>query len=111
MRWKALVPSFVLGFVAMAALRSLADAMLGSGGHALGVWDATAWSALTSFIGDTAGAKWLLGTAMAAVGLNTSFAVFRGVGLKPFAVGMAGAIVVGLVGFAMAMLLGDFVAV
>jgi hypothetical protein len=32
-------------------------------------------SALTSFIGDTAGARWLLGTAMAAVGLNTSFRV------------------------------------
>ena len=37
----------------------------------------------------------LLGTAMAAVGLNTSVAVFKGVGLKPFAVGFAGAVVVG----------------
>ena len=39
---------------------------------------------------------------MAAVGLNTSFAVFKGVGLKPFAVGMAGALVVGAVGMMMA---------
>jgi uncharacterized integral membrane protein (TIGR00698 family) len=108
--WRTLIPSFVLGFVAMAAIRSLADTMLGSGGRALGVWDAGAWTALTSFIGDTAGAKWLLGTAMAAVGLNTSVAVFKGVGLRPFAVGMAGAIVVGLVGFAMALLLGGFIA-
>ena len=50
-----------------------------------------------------------LGTAMAAVGLNTNFAVFKGVGLKPFAVGMAGALVVGAVGMAMAVLLGRFV--
>ena len=107
--WRALVPSFVLGFIAMAAVRSVADAMLAGGGLALGVWDAAGWRALTSFIGDTAGARWLLGTAMAAVGLNTSVAVFRGVGLKPFAVGMAGALVVGSVGFVMALLLGRFV--
>ena len=91
------------------SLRSVADAMLGSGGLALGVWDTAGWSALTSFIGDTVGARWLLGTAMAAVGLNTSFTVFKGVGLKPFAVGMAGALVVGGAGFVMALLLGRFI--
>jgi uncharacterized integral membrane protein (TIGR00698 family) len=107
--WRSLVPSFVLGFVGMAVVRSVGDAMLGSSGRALFAWDAAAWSALTSFIGDTAGARWLLGTAMAAVGLNTSFHVFRGVGLKPFAVGMAGALVVGGAGFVMALLLGRYV--
>lgn len=107
--WRALVPTFVLGFVAMALLRSLGDSMLGGSGKALGLWDRAAWSGLTSLIGDTVGARWLLGTAMAAVGLNTSFAVFRGVGLKPFAVGMAGALVVGTAGFVMAVLLGRFV--
>lgn len=109
--WKTLVPTFVLGFVAMAILRSIADAMLGRGQLALGIWDAAAWSQLTAFVGDVAAAKWLLGTAMAAVGLNTSFAVFKGVGLKPFAVGMAGALAVGGVGFAMALLLGRFITV
>lgn len=107
--WRALVPTFVLGFVGMAVLRSLADAMLDRGGLALGLWDRAAWSGLTSLVGDTVGARWLLGTAMAAVGLNTNLAVFRGVGLKPFAVGMAGALVVGTAGFVMAMLLGRFV--
>lgn len=107
--WRSLVPSFVLGFVGMAVVRSIGDAMLGSGGLALGLWDKAAWSALTSFIGDTAGARWLLGTAMAAVGLNTSFSVFKGVGLKPFAVGMAGAVVVGGAGFVMALLLGRYI--
>ncbi len=46
---------------------------------------------------------------MAAVGLNTNFAVFKGVGLKPFAVGMAGALVVGAVGMTMAVIFGRFV--
>jgi len=107
--WRALVPSFVLGFVAMAVVRSVGDAMLDGGNLALGIWDASGWRALSSFVGDTAGARWLLGTAMAAVGLNTSFSVFKGVGLKPFVVGLAGALVVGSAGFAMALLLDRYV--
>ncbi|HUU35845.1 MAG TPA: putative sulfate exporter family transporter [Vicinamibacterales bacterium] len=107
--WRSLVPLFVIGFVGMAMVRSLGDTMLGNGLRALGIWDKDGWSALTALLGDQVGAQWLLGTAMAAVGLNTSFAVFRGVGLKPFAVGMAGAVVVGLVGFTMAALFGRFV--
>jgi uncharacterized integral membrane protein (TIGR00698 family) len=109
MSWRTLVPTFVLGFVAMAIVRSIGDAMLGAGSLALGVWDRDGWNALSSLLGDTVGARWLLGTAMAAVGLNTSFAVFKGVGLKPFAVGLAGALVVGVVGFVMATLLGGLV--
>ncbi len=108
-RWQSLVPTFVLGFVAMAGVRSVGDAMLGNGQLAYWMWDKAGWSALTAVLGDRLGAQWLLGTAMAAVGLNTSFAVFKGVGLKPFAVGMAGAVVVGLVGFVMAALLGRYV--
>ena len=107
--WRTLVPSFVLGFVAMAVVRSIGDAMLAQGGLALGLWDAPSWSATASWLGDTLGARWLLGTAMAAVGLNTSVAVFRGVGVRPFIVGMAGALVVGAAGFVMATLLGRFV--
>lgn len=110
MHWRALVPMFVLGFVGMAIVRSIGDAMLGRGALVLGAWDTAAWADVTSYLGDTIGARWLLGTAMAAVGLNTSFAVFKGVGLKPFAVGLAGAVVVGVVGFVMALLLGGFVA-
>jgi uncharacterized integral membrane protein (TIGR00698 family) len=107
--WHTFVPSFVFGFVAMAVIRSIGDWMLAGGGLAYGTWDRAAWSRVASLLGDTVGARWLLGTAMAAVGLNTSFAVFRGVGLKPFAVGLAGALVVGGVGLAMALLLGRFV--
>jgi uncharacterized membrane protein YadS len=64
---------------------------------------------LTNLIGDVWGSRLLLGTAMAAVGLNTSFSVFRGVGFKPFAVGLAGALVVGAVGLTMAVVFGRFV--
>lgn len=108
--WRALVPAFVLGFVAMAVIRSIGDATLASGSRALGIWDAADWAAVTSLLGDTIGARWLLGAAMAAVGLNTSVAVFKGVGLTPFVVGLVGALAVGAVGFVMALLLGGLVA-
>ena len=98
--WRALVPGFVIGFVAMAMARSIGDATLGT---------SEAWTAFTRSVGDFWASQVFLGTAMAAVGLNTNFGVFRGVGLKPFAVGMAGAIAVGLVGMTMAVLLGRFV--
>ena len=105
----ALVPAFVIGFLAMAIVRSIGDATVGSRGAAFGVWDARRVG-----IADRPDRR-LLGLARAARygdgrrGSNTSFAVFGGVGLKPFAVGFAGAIVVGLTGLTMAILLGPFV--
>jgi uncharacterized integral membrane protein (TIGR00698 family) len=107
--WTRYVPGFVIGFLSMAVVRSVGDAMLNNGRAAYGLLDAAGWKALTDFVGDTVASRYLLGTAMAAVGLSTSFRVFRGVGLKPFAVGLAGALVVGTVGMVMAILFGGFV--
>lgn len=101
------VPAFVIGFLAMAAVRTIGDLTLESGA-AYGVFDAARWSRLTTLVGDFWGSRVLLGTAMAAVGLNTSFSVFKGVGTKPFAVGLAGALAVGAVGMLMAVLFGRF---
>jgi uncharacterized integral membrane protein (TIGR00698 family) len=109
MSWSALVPTFVVGFVAMAIVRSVGDATLASSGSAYGVWDAAAWGNLTNNIGDYWASRILLGTAMAAVGLNTNLSVFRGVGLKPFVVGMAGALAVGTVGLVLAIIFGRYV--
>ncbi len=105
----SLIPGFVVGFIAMALVRTIGDATLGSMGAAFGVLGADQWTSLTKDLGDFWASQVLLGTAMAAVGLNTNFAVFKGVGLKPFAVGMAGALVVGAVGLLMATLLGPYV--
>jgi uncharacterized integral membrane protein (TIGR00698 family) len=105
----SLVPGFVIGFLAMAVVRTIGDWTLTSSGAAFGVWSAADWSSITKSLGDFWASQILLGTAMAAVGLNTNFAVFKGVGLKPFAVGMAGALVVGAVGMTMAVIFGRFV--
>lgn len=103
-----LLPAFVLGFIGMAMLRSIGDATLQSGA-AFGIWTAPVWEGLTKSVGEFWGSRVLLGTAMAAVGLNTHPSVFKGVGAKPFLVGFVGALVVGLVGFGMAATIGQFV--
>lgn len=104
-----LVPGFVVGFLGMALVRSIGDATLASSGAAFGVLSGESWASITKDLGDFWASQVLLGTAMAGVGLSTNFGVFKGVGLKPFAVGMAGALVVGAVGMGMAVLLGRFV--
>ena len=106
--WIDLFPIFVFGFIAMALVRTVGEATL-KRGFAYGIWDAAEWSWVTTQIGDKWGARYLLGTAMAALGLGTSLSVFKGVGLKPFAVGFAGAVIVGLVGLVMSWLLSPFV--
>ena len=97
--WTRYVPGFVLGFLGMAVVRSVGDAMVGRSGAAYGVLDARGVGSRHRLrSATTLASRVLLGTAMAAVGLSTSVAVFKGVGLKPFAVGFAGALVVGAVG-------------
>lgn len=107
--FRSLVPTFVIGFLAMAVVRSIGDWTLTNNGSAFGVWTAAQWATITKQLGDYWASQILLGTAMAAVGLNTNFAVFKGVGLKPFAVGLAGALVVGAVGLALALVFGRYV--
>lgn len=106
--WSQAIPMFVLGFILMALVRTIGDATLARGA-AFGLFDAEAWASILRAAGDVWGSKYLLGTAMAAVGLGTSLSVFRGVGIKPFLVGLTGALLVGVVGFVMVLLLGPFV--
>lgn len=110
--WKKAVPSFVIGFVLAAAIRSLGDGMLASEDYTLayGLWDEDQWKSLTSWISNTLGSKVLLGSAMAAVGLSTNISVLQGVGVKPFLVGMTGALMVGAMGFVTATILGRQIA-
>lgn len=101
-----LLPGFILGFLLLAVLRTLGD-VTAAGGSAFGLLAADTWKTLIYQVGDVWGAQYLLGSAMAGVGLNTSFAGFRSVGIKPFLVGLAGAAAVGAVGFLAAQLLGN----
>ncbi|MEW6283792.1 MAG: putative sulfate exporter family transporter, partial [Candidatus Eremiobacterota bacterium] len=101
--YKKLFPAFVLGFVAMALVRTVGDATQG-----FGLLGPDGWKAVTHHIGDVVASRWLLGIALASVGLQTSFGVFRGVGLKPFAVGLAAAALVGATSMGLTLALGRF---
>ena len=48
--------------------------------------------------------------ALAGVGLNTRFSILKGLGIKPFIVGLGAALIVGLVSIITISLLGTFVA-
>jgi len=94
-RFGQAVPLFVFGFVAMTALRTVGDL----GGTAFGVLSHESWQAGIHATGRLA--SLCLVVAMASVGLGTSFARLRTLGLKPLAVGLCAALLVGGVSFAL----------
>jgi uncharacterized integral membrane protein (TIGR00698 family) len=92
-----LLPLFVVGFLIMAVIRSFGDAL----------WASAAWSDVVSFT-----KTWainLLVVALAAVGLSTSFKILKGLGIKPFIVGLGAALIVGVVSYVAISMLGTFV--
>ena len=104
-----LIPVFIFGFLAMAGLRSLGDAGIASGGQALGIWGEQAWSDLTHTIRNWA--EYVLATAMAGVGLGTSITQLKGLGIKPFLVGIATALAVGVVSVGLVFVFGPLISV
>lgn len=91
---RALVPGFVFFFLGLTLLRSLGD--LGPG-PAFGLLPEPAWEGLIAAASSVSTA--CLAVAMASVGLGTRFDRLRGIGLAPFAVGIAAALLVGAVSY------------
>ena len=99
---KQALPLFVFGFLAMSLLRSVGDI----GDRPFGILSPEFWDQLievTTFV-----ASLCLAVAMAAVGLGTSMSRLRGLGLKPLAVGLAAAALVGGVSFVLVRTFGSF---
>ena len=93
---KKYVPPFLFAFLGMSTLRSCGDMVLAETAVQAAYFEPT-----MNFIGNDL-SKYLLGTAMSAVGLSTAASSLQGVGWRPFAVGGAGALVVGFSGLAVA---------
>ncbi|CEF98873.1 Uncharacterised protein family UPF0324,prokaryote [Ostreococcus tauri] len=79
----ALIPGFLIAFIAMAALRSLGDATEG-------VRDDPRWKKTTKLLGDFS-SQVALPCAMAAVGLSISTSSLSGIGVAPFFAGAVAA--------------------
>jgi len=103
-----LLPLFVLGFIVMAVFRSIGDAAIRYSGQFVGLWDKTGWEGFLKVM-DKQLSTYVLATAMAGVGLGTSFASMKGLGIKPFYVGLFAATLVGAVAIVMVFLMGRFV--
>jgi len=107
-KWYHYIPYFVLGFLFLSFLRTIGDVTLEQAGAAFGLFQAGTWETIytqTSSIGST----YLLGMAMAGVGLSTSFSIFKGIGLKPFFIGFVAAVSIGIVSVTLISLFGDWV--
>ncbi|MBO1913731.1 putative sulfate exporter family transporter, partial [Microvirga sp. 3-52] len=95
-KWYKLIPLFVIGFLFLALIRTIGDLTVANTGSAFGFFSEKTWegfySSWSSF-----GSTYLLGIAMAGVGLSTNFSVFKGLGIKPFYIGMIAAVSVGIV--------------
>ena len=104
--WVRLIPLFVLGFLALAIVRSVGDGLLEGGGLALGFLQEDSWHEVVRVIKQLSG--YTLTTAMAGVGLGTSFTTLKGLGLKPFYVGLLAATMVGVAAFVAVLAMGSF---
>lgn len=96
-RFQHLFPVFILGFVLMALVRTAGEATL-ERGRALNLLSASGWNSLVA-----ACSLWserLLAVAMAGVGAGTRFGDLRRLGIRPFWVGLATALTVGLLSLA-----------
>ena len=102
-----LVPLFIFGFLLMAVIRSVGDANVSNGALAFGIWGPSEWETLYTNIKSLSG--YILAAAMAGVGLGTSFRTMKGLGLKPFGVGLIAAMMVGVVSIILVMTLGPMV--
>ena len=104
-----LFPIFILGFLLLAILRSVGDAGIQGNGSAFYLWGDVDWATIHTTI-----AKWsgyLLAAAMASVGLSTSFKAMKGLGIKPFLVGLFAATMVGAAAVIMVFIFGRFVSI
>lgn len=91
----AMIPWFIVGFAAMSAIRTIGD----QGELAFGVLEPAQWNHVVLITRDIAERCLLI--AMAAVGLTSMFAGMRNIGLRPFALGLFAALLVGGVSFAL----------
>jgi uncharacterized integral membrane protein (TIGR00698 family) len=92
--WYTMVPLFVVGFALMSLIRTVGDTA-GADQLVFGFLEHPQWKAIVGNVKTVA--EYCLAVAMAAVGLGTSIAGLRSIGLKPLGVGLFSAVVVGIV--------------
>src|SRR5699024_3603561 len=95
-KWYKLIPLFVIGFLFLALIRTIGDMTLTQSGSAFGFLNESTWESIYNN-GSSFGTTYMLGMAMAGVGLSTNFNMFKGLRVKPFYIGLIAALSVGVV--------------
>ena len=104
---KKLFPLFILGFLALSIIRSIGDFGVTSTGLAFLALDSSSWTIVINEIRNWATS--LLVIALAGVGLSTRVDKFKGLGIKPFIVGLIAAATVSVISFGIITLLGSLI--
>lgn len=107
-KWYKFVPIFVLLFLGLSLIRTLGDVTLENTGQAFSLLARSSWERFYEFW-SSVGSTYMLGIAMAGVGLSTDFSMFKGLGMKPFYIGLTAAITIGVISLTLVSLFGDFV--
>ena len=109
-KWYKLFPLFILGFLFLSFIRTIGDATVSSTGMAFNLFEPSAWKDFYSFWSKF-GSTYMLGLAMAGVGLSTNLKIFKGMGIKPFYIGLIAALSLGAVGLLLISIFGDLIVV
>lgn len=109
-KWYTFIPGFVIGFLLLSFVRTIGDITLENTDAAFGFLSPSAWEGFYTNA-SSFGTTYLLGMAMAGVGLTTNFAAFKGIGIKPFYIGFTAAVSVGVVSIILISLFGHLVTV
>jgi uncharacterized integral membrane protein (TIGR00698 family) len=104
---KKLIPVFVIGFLIMSIFRSIGDAGVNTSNLAFGLFDQDLWGVIIKEVKNFANMLFVI--ALGGVGLSTDFSKFRGLGIKPFLIGLFGALTIGIVSFISVSLLGGLI--
>ena len=100
-KWLSMVPWFIVGFALMSALRTVGDL----GERPFGILSPDTWNSAIQYLRTTAERCLLI--AMAAVGLTSLFGGMREIGLRPFALGLFAALLIGVLSLASIFAFGD----
>lgn len=107
-KWYTFIPLFVIGFLALALMRTVGDVTAANTGSAFGIFSYQTWEKVYSSLSGF-GSTYMLGIAMAGVGLSTNFKMFKGLGLKPFYIGLIAAVAIGVVSATLVASFGHFI--
>jgi uncharacterized integral membrane protein (TIGR00698 family) len=109
-KWYKLIPLFVVGFLLLAFVRTIGDLNIENNGMALGFLTPDSWENVYTY-GSSFGTTYMLGLAMAGVGLSTDFSTFKGLGVKPFYIGLIAAVSVGIISLTLISLFGHLIVI